>query len=356
MTENKTRIALIPAYEPEGLLLELLRDVRREGLLAIVIDDGSGPSYSELFENAAELAVVLIHPGNCGKGRAIKTGLKYITEHFSEPYTVVTLDADGQHQISDAIRVCERAEQRPDALILGSRSLREHVPLRSRFGNTVTRFVYRMATGRHVHDTQTGLRAFGSSLVPVILGISGERYEFEMNELLEFARKKIPMEEVEISTIYLKNNAGSHFDTLKDSYRVYKEILKYSACSFVSFLLDYALYSILTVLTAGLGSGSLALSNVLARIVSAGANFTMNRKLVFQSDKAVWKSGLEYFALAAAVLAGNTLVLSLLTNQLNMNPFGAKLLTEMCFFVLSWLVQHLVIFRRKEANPGGKLT
>lgn len=105
--ENKMRIALIPAYEPESRLINLLQNAQEEGLKAIIIDDGSGHSFSDIFERASEFAIVLAHPENQGKGRAIKTGLQYIREHYSRPYTVVTMDADGQHRVSDAIRVCE---------------------------------------------------------------------------------------------------------------------------------------------------------------------------------------------------------------------------------------------------------
>lgn len=343
--KDKLRIALIPAYEPESMLTNLLQEVREAGFKAIVVDDGSNLSCSNIFEQAAELAVVLIHLENYGKGHAIKTGLQYIEKNFNDDYTVVTIDADGQHQVSDAIRVCEASEYRPEALILGSRKLREKVPLRSQFGNTVTRCVYSLSTKLHVHDTQTGLRAFNSALLPPLLDISGERYEYEMNVLLEFARRKIPIEEIEISTIYIDNNAGSHFDTLKDSCRIYKEIIKFSASSLVSFLVDYSLF---TVLLAGLGATlSLTVSNITARIISTSVNYTINRKLVFKSKKTVWKSALQYLVLAAAILAGNTFMLNIFVEQLNVNRYAAKLLTELLFFILSWLVQRIFIFRKK---------
>ena len=348
--ENKMRIALIPAYEPEFLLLNLLYKVQNAGLTAIVVDDGSGPSFSNIFGQMAELATVLTHPKNYGKGRAIKTGLQYIEKHFSDGYTVVTMDADGQHQVSDAIRICEEAERQPDTLILGSRRLRENVPLRSRVGNTVTRCVYSISTKVHVHDTQTGLRAFSAALLPSLLDIAGERYEYEMNVLLEFARRKIPIEETTISTIYIDNNTGSHFDTVKDSCRVYKEIIKFSVSSLISFLVDYSLYSLLIVLTGGLGvTTGLTVSNVTARIISASVNYTINRKLVFKSEKSVWKSAVQYFILAAAILAGNTLVLGMLVGLMGINQYGAKLLTELLFFIISWLMQRFFIFRKKEA-------
>lgn len=348
MTGNKMRVALIPAYEPEPRLIGLLEKLQERGMAVVVVDDGSGPSFSDIFKRASKHAVVLSHPENRGKGCALKTGLQFIKSHFAIPYTVVTMDADGQHQVDDAIHVCEAAERNTNALILGSRRLQENVPLKSRLGNTITRFVYVRTTGLHVHDTQTGLRAFSCKLLPTLLDIPGERYEYEMNVLLEFANRNIAMKEIEIATIYIDGNSGSHFDPFKDSCRIYKELLKYSTSSLACFLLDYLLYSLLAVWTAGFGGMSLTISNVTARIISASVNFTFNRKLVFRSEKNVWRSAVQYFALAAAILAGNTLVLAFLVKRCGVNPFAAKLLTEIIFFAISWMIQHFIIFRRKE--------
>jgi len=124
---NQIRIALIPAYEPDSLLIDLLQNVRDAGLKAILVNDGSGSAFSHIFEQAAGFAVILTHPQNYGKGRAIKTGLQYIRNNFNGGYTVVTMDADGQHQISDAVRICAAAQRQPDTLILGSRKLQENV-------------------------------------------------------------------------------------------------------------------------------------------------------------------------------------------------------------------------------------
>ena len=87
------------------------------------------------------------------------------------PYTVVTMDADGQHLPEDAARICAASEAEPDALILGGRKFEGKVPLRSRFGNGVTRWVFRLSTGAKVYDTQTGLRAFSDRLLPAMLDV-----------------------------------------------------------------------------------------------------------------------------------------------------------------------------------------
>jgi glycosyltransferase involved in cell wall biosynthesis len=247
------------------------------------------------------------HSGNKGKGRALKTGLAYIKENFPKDSVVVTLDADGQHTVKDAIRVCRHAAENPGCLLLGSRSFGGDVPARSRFGNSVTRFVYRLSTGTQVNDTQTGLRAFGFEMIPLMLGVEGERYEYEMNVLLECSRQNIPIKEVEIETIYLNNNSASHFNTLKDSFRVYREIIKFAASSFTGFVVDYGMYSLLVILTGGLGTSvSIPISNIIARITSASVNYSINKRYVFQNKDSVAKTATQYFVLAACILAGNT--------------------------------------------------
>ena len=221
------RIALIPAYMPGQKLLDLLPEVKAAGLFALLVDDGSGPDFAPVFAEAQKNAVLLTHAVNRGKGRALKTGYTYIREHFPDGAVIVTLDADGQHRMADALKLLAEAERHPEALVLGSRTL-SAMPRRSRFGNTVTRFVYRLCTGVRVRDTQTGLRAFDAALLPRMLEIEGERYEYEMNVLMDFARAKIPILEVGIETIYFDKNSGSHFSVFRDSYLVYRGIFQYS--------------------------------------------------------------------------------------------------------------------------------
>ncbi|MDN5352282.1 MAG: hypothetical protein PWQ12_1202 [Clostridiales bacterium] len=351
----KSQIALIPAYEPTEMLARFAGRLKEAGFEIVIIDDGSGEDYRPFFEAAENVATVLTHQENKGKGRALKTGLNYIKENFPEDSIIVTVDSDGQHSVEDAIRVSKAAARNPQYLLLGSRSFRGNVPARSRFGNTVTRFVYRLSTGMHVGDTQTGLRAFSSTMIPFMLGVKGERYEYEMNVLLECSRQEIVIKEIEIETIYYDNNSASHFDTLKDSFRVYREILKFAASSFTGFLVDYGMYSLLAVLTGGLGTAvSIPLSNVLARVTSAGVNYTINKRYVFKNKERGMKTAVQYFALAAVILFGNTLLLSFLVNGMGVNKFAAKLFTEVTFFTLSWLAQRFIIFKKNVPRAPGE--
>ena len=347
--ESETKCyALIPAFKPGACLPDLAQQLQRAGLIVVVVDDGSGPQYAPVFRKVKQWAEVLSYPENRGKGHALKTGLSYLAALSGSPTVVVTLDADGQHRVADALRIRDEALQHPGALILGCRSFGKGTPLKSQFGNTVTRMVFQLSTGKKVQDTQTGLRAFSTPLLNMLGALEGERYEYEMNVLLSCARAKIPIREVEIETVYFDGNAGSHFHPLRDSFLIYSELFKFAASSLAGFFIDYSLYTILTILTAGLGTVSVPLSNICARAVSAAANYWINRRFVFQNRGSVAKSASMYFTLAACILAGNTLLLNFLVEQLSLNKFLAKLLTELTFFMFSWMVQKFFIFRRKQ--------
>ncbi|MBR2539473.1 MAG: bifunctional glycosyltransferase family 2/GtrA family protein [Mogibacterium sp.] len=348
-------LALIPAYEPDSKMLEVSRDLRQSGFDVVIVDDGSGKDFEDLFLQASEEATVLTHSINRGKGAALKTGLAYINKYRisggarASDVVIVTVDADGQHLAKDAFRIAAHAASKPGTLVLGSRALEEDVPLRSKLGNTITRYVYQLSTGLAVHDTQTGLRAFTADMIPRLLEIRGDRYEYEINMLMEFAREGVPIIEEEIETVYLDGNSASHFSTVKDSFRIYKEIIKFSASSFIGFLVDYGMYALLLALTARYAlAGSLIIANVGARIVSSVTNYTINRKLVFKSKAGVAKSALQYFALAALILAANTAILSVLTGYFGINQMVAKVITEVLLFSLSWLVQRYVIFYKEQ--------
>ena len=339
------RFALIPAYEPEDNMLAVVREMTGLGFQAVVVDDGSGPAFEEVFAQASACGTLLRHEVNRGKGAAVRTGLSWIRTQAEGPCTVVTLDADGQHLPEDARRAAEAAEAEPGALILGRRTFQGHAPLRNRFGNAVTRAVFHLSTGTRVFDTQTGLRAFSGDWIPFMLEIQGDRYEYEMNVLMSWARSGRPIREIPIETVYIDGNTHSHFSVLKDSFRIYREILKFSAASLTGFFVDYGLFCLLSAVT-----DSVTLPNILARVVSGSVNYTLNRKLVFHSRAGVGQSLIGYAALACGILALNTALLWLLSAKLGLSRYAAKILVEIGLFALSYFVQKRWIFRKKETG------
>ncbi|MGI6008038.1 MAG: bifunctional glycosyltransferase family 2/GtrA family protein [Ruminococcus sp.] len=337
------RIVIIPALNPDERLRDIVERNWELENQVIVVDDGSGEKYSQFFWELSEKCIVLHHRENRGKGAAIKTALKYIKEELWECSVIGIMDADGQHLPDDMEKLLMKSAACPNALILGSRTIDEKVPWPSRMGNRITRKVFQLATGTKVADTQTGLRSFTADLLDVMLDIPGDRYEYEMNVLVTCAKKDIPIIEIPIKTIYHdQNNSCSHFRKVRDSVRIYSQLLKFSFVSFSSFLLDYGLFVLLT-LALPAGAGFIAAANIMARIISGAYNYMMNCRLVFHEKQSV-KTAADYLALAGLILFLNNILLQAFLIFLHMPVYPAKILTECTLFAVSWLVQKKLIF------------
>lgn len=223
----KTKIALIPSYKPNNNLIDLVKELSKNDFEIIIVDDGSGIEYKNIFTKIKNISKVISYEVNQGKGHALKTGLKYIKDNYFNDYVIVTLDCDGQHTIKDTIKITNEAQNDKNTLVIGKRPRDKKIPLRSKIGNEVTRYIFRTITGVDVYDTQSGLRAFSNKLINTFIDTEGNRYEYEMNILLKCAYYNISIKEIEISTIYIDNNSNSHFNPIKDSIKIYKEIFKY---------------------------------------------------------------------------------------------------------------------------------
>lgn len=336
---------LIPSYEPDERLLQLIEDIQLSTSMPIVIvDDGSGEAYQTIFQTAREAGcTVLTHPSNKGKGRALKTGFKYIMDQ-GEAEGVVCADSDGQHLPADINKIASQIPLHSDAIILGCRRFTGKVPFRSRFGNSVTKVVYALTTGAKVTDTQTGLRGYSVDMLSWLCSVPGERFEYEMNLLLRARSAGYSFHEVEIDTVYLSGNKSSHFRPLMDSIRVYFPILKFSASSMLAGLLDVTLLLLLQFWT-----GNLFLSTAAARVGSSIVNYSMNRAFVFSKGdgvKANIKSSmLKYFTLVIIVYLCNFSLMHLFFEQLHIPLFIAKLLTEASIFVFSYWAQRQYVYK-----------
>jgi putative flippase GtrA len=215
------------------------------------------------------------------------------------------------------------------------------VPAKSRFGNTVTRLAFARSTGCCVQDTQTGLRAYPADLLGWLQGIAGERFDYELDVLLQAAAEGRPIHEVPIETIYLEGNASSHFRPIVDSVRVYAPLVRFSLSSLTAFAVDFVAVLLLMSLT-----GQLALSVAAARLASATTNFVVNRGIVFDGGRSRRVSAARrYVALAGVLLLGNYALLRVLHGPFHLPLVLAKLATEASLFALSYQLQRRIVFR-----------
>lgn len=354
---RKEDLVLIPAFEPDDGLLSFVDDLLARELSVLVVDDGSGGDFAPLFARLPDTVTFLSYETNRGKGYAMKYAMEKIASSMPQVEFIVTADADGQHSPKDTLRILKAAHENPDALVLGVRDFPENTPLRSRIGNRLTAKVFGRLTGiTDLEDTQTGLRAFSTKHLDLLLSMEGERYEYEMRQLMDWAKSPYPLVQVPIETIYRdKENSTSHYNALKDSSRIFRSLLDngeavlFTLSGIISFTLDFLLFNVFYYLTRPLHTAyALAIPNVVARLISANLNFYLNRNYVFESKDPLIKDFLQYAALVAILLTANSLLLSFYGNVLGLQATVAKLCVEFTVFIISYLVQHFYIFAKKK--------
>lgn len=346
---------LIPAYEPDMRLIELVgRLIEHCDYRIVIVDDGSGETYRHIFEQARNMGcTVLRHETNRGKGRALKTGFRYIIEDIDERVGVVTADADGQHTVLDILRVAQEIVPAPK-IVLGARKFIGKVPLRSAFGNIFTRVIFTAASGKNICDTQTGLRGIPVCLLPLMLKIEGERFEYEMEMLLEAAPSGYGFKQIPIETVYIAGNRSSHFHTFSDSIRVFIPFFKFCLSGITSAVVDYIMLFVFQWLIGSVFKlpASLFFGVVLARATSSGVNFTMNRSLVFNSKATKNKPAVKashYYILVVCLLMVNYIVLKFFTEALHIHLAISKIITELILFFFSYGIQRFILFKSKPA-------
>jgi LmbE family N-acetylglucosaminyl deacetylase len=219
--------AVLPCFNVEAYCGPVLAETATRADFVIAVDDGSTDGTRAVLEAAARAAgphvTVLALSPNRGKGVALLEAFRLaLARHACT--VVVTLDGDGQHRPADIATVVAEWQRGAD-LVIGGRGRFEEMPLRSRFGNTMTAAVLRRLYPRCPRDTQSGLRAHDRGLVEAVVEeLSGRRYETELEILLLALSRGRRVTTVPIPAIYLDRNKSSHFRPLVDSARIYRAL------------------------------------------------------------------------------------------------------------------------------------
>lgn len=352
---------IIPSCNPDERILALLQGIAglAPQIPVVVVNDGSKPECDEIFRiiEAMPQVTLLQHHVNLGKGRALKTAFNYYLNQYPDGIGVVTADGDGQHSPEDIIKCVERLRCSPEALILGVRDFSsKDVPLRSRFGNKITRTVLKWAIGAPISDTQTGLRGIPRWFLKQILPLKGERFEFETSMLVAGKEAQLEFIEEKISTIYLDDNKGTHFDPLKDSIKVYKVIFEqtlrqmmlFFVSSICSAIIDWGLFALFVkIVLPHTALPVLLWSVIFARIISLGCNYSFNRYIVFapRGYKPKRNNLIKYLILCVVIMAASYAGTKAAAALINIDVVWIKAAVDVILFCLSFSIQKFIIFK-----------
>ena len=209
----------------------------------------------------------------------------------------------------------------------------------------MTKGVARFVCGINISDTQTGLRGIPTRFIEKLIDVRGQRYEFEMNMLVECKPNNIDIEEVKIQTIYIEENESSHFNPIVDSIKIYSVFLKFAASSALSFGLDVLLFALFVMILNGVFVETyIIIATILARVLSALFNFTVNRNVVFKS--AAPNSIIKYFALAVVQMLASALLVYFVFEMIGFGEVGIKIIVDFLLFLASFVIQREWVFKK----------
>ena len=363
MSDLRNISVVLPSLNPDQKLIAVVDGLLEYGFTDIIlVNDGSAPEKMHYFEEAAKHPQVQIlhHDVNRGKGAALKTAFTWFLENRPDGAGVVTVDGDNQHHPEDT-RACALTMLDADRIVLGVRDFSQpDVPKRSRMGNNITSWVFKVFVGMKISDTQTGLRAIPTRQLRQLAEVEGDRFEYETNMLLHMKQWRMRYEQVKIRTVYIEENKSSHFRAVQDSWRIYKLILahflKYTISSLVSSVVEWGVFVLMTTMLASYLK-DLALTAVavsVARLISSVINFWVNQKMVFKSDRPMFAAFLRYFMLVIPVSVVQMLLTEGSYQLFNVDETqvmlrsGIYVAIMVVLFVFNFLVQQRWVFVSKE--------
>ena len=243
--------------------------------------------------------------------------------------------------------------------MLGVRTFEGPIPFRSRWGNGWTRILFRLLTGLAIRDTQSGLRGIPSDMLDRMLALRGDRYEYEMAMLADARSHEQKPLQIPIETIYIEENATSHFNPILDTIRVYRSLFQFCLSSVLSFLLDNAVFAAVVWYFAGKATPrreDVLIALVAARLASSNFNFFYNRFVVFYRRRKLTRMRVQrgvrnyftYWALVLALAAASYALTTLCAALFDVRGVAitiVKIVVETFLFLASYFIQKRFIFK-----------
>lgn len=367
MCRELKHIIIIPSLNPNQRLISLVDELIDTKICRIVIvNDGSDMTCSSIFErlNNYKDVVVLNHKTNLGRGAALKTAFSYCIGNFKDCFGVVTATDDGQYKASEIIKVAQESERFQSCLILGERPLDETNTSKIDYiGNKALRQAFRFLYDLKMSDPRTELRAIPMSELSWILKIKGQRYEYEVNMLIQAKRRNVKIKQIPIKISSFNLSEKSHYKTISDTTRIVMifllNICLYSAASVLSIVIDVGTFFICNTFIFSKVDVAfrLFMSTVISRTLSSMWDFSINRKF-FTKGVGEFKTHLvRYYTLWFCQMMTSYFLLYMLHSVIKINASILKGMVDIFLAIISYKIQLRYVFSntKPEENFYGEL-
>jgi glycosyltransferase involved in cell wall biosynthesis len=219
---NRANVAaLIPAYREENHIFDVAKRVLAQLDHVLILDDGSPDATAEKARDAG--AEVISHEVNRGKGAAIKTGLRVLSERGFQYIQI--LDGDGQHLPGEIPRFLEEANRSRSHIILGNRmSDTEKMPFVRKLTNQFMSWQISRVCRQYIPDTQCGFRAIHRDVAPLLF-CETDAFDYETEMLLIASRAGFKISSVPVSTVYGEEKSKIH--PVRDTIKFFRLMARY---------------------------------------------------------------------------------------------------------------------------------
>lgn len=213
---------VIPTYNEAKTISELVREIQRQDLEVIIIDDDSQDNTPEIARSCG--ATVLKNQINQGKGASLIKGFHYaLSKDFD---AIITMDGDGQHLPEEISLFLHLAQYSKSGIFVGNRMSRpKSMPLLRILTNKFMSWLISKIAKQKISDTQCGFRLIKKEVLEK-LKLTTSRYETESELLIKTSRLGFKIESVPIKTVYSdeKSQINPFLDTLRFIRFIVKEI------------------------------------------------------------------------------------------------------------------------------------
>ena len=339
---------IITLYYENRKTIELCSKLHELGAENIVIVNDGCPHKTDFFNELISIGCHIVNlEGQNGKGASIKAGIAFAHDNLYNITGYITADSDGQHTAEDIMKISRTLELRPNCLILGTRNLKKSkAPFAVRFGHFISSIYFKIITGVGCKDTQTGLRGIPALLYDLVMETNGNRFDYEMNFLTVCADRKIPFYNVNTTANYSKEQKSS-YRIFRDSYLIYKTPLKFATASIGCTFIDLLLFTIFAYLLPSSMLWNVALATIMARIVSGGLNFLINRKMIFKNSSKAGNQAIRFIILFFCIMCASTVIVSALT----FIPFPVtitKAIVDLLLWSVNYTAQRQWVFKENK--------
>lgn len=331
---NSEMVILMPVYNPDERIVNYVKKLKENNYQVVLINDGSKSEYHSLFEKMVHDCKIISYPLFKGKGYAIKKGIHYIKEHLQDKKGIIILENEYDLVHINHIRTLINKNSQKMCVVhhKGKRFLTK---------------LFSMIYNKEFIDVDSELFGFSMNYLDQMMAVDENCYEVQ--SLIQSVQNNQEIEEIQLENkqqpFHLKNK------TIQVLYVIFLHLIRFVSSSIISSVIDVLLaWILLDVLKIWMTNDfwRIALSSLIARVLSTIVNYVINKKYVFKGKVSSKQTAIRFLILTIVITILSTLFVYVASSLHIMSEKLAKPVGDLLLFLLSYSAQTKWVFKNNE--------